>query len=163
MPNISPQLQAEIDALFPVLVEWAERVETEALKEGVPLNEHFKNTARAVRVRQPDAVRVLSVQSIPEPANRRIAELAARFGLSFAGSAGMTLGHAILVRYSHTNDERVITHELVHVGQYEEAGNIEAYLKVYVEQIIASDYQTMAFEVEAINETNRILGPPRIY
>jgi hypothetical protein len=97
MPNPPPQLLAEIRALFPLLVEWAERMEAKALTEGVPLSDQLKNTAKVLGIRQADAVRVLVVQNIPEPENRRIVELSARFGLSFSGSAGMTLGHAIFV------------------------------------------------------------------
>ncbi len=135
MPNLPPQLQAGIKALFPVLVEWAEKMEARALTEGVPLGDHLKNTAKVLGIRQPDAVRVLVVQTIPEPDNRRIVELSARFGLSFIGSAGIMFGPAIFVLGSFANDQRVLTHELVHVRQYETAENIEAYPRVYVRQI----------------------------
>jgi hypothetical protein len=87
MPNLPPQLQAGIKALFPVLVEWAEKMEARALTEGVPLSDHLKNTAKVLGIRQPDAVRVSVVPTIREPDNRRIVELSARFGLSFSGSA----------------------------------------------------------------------------
>jgi Domain of unknown function (DUF4157) len=161
MPNIPPQLLAEIQVLIPVLVEWAERMEAKALTAGTPLNDQLKNTAKRLGIRQPDAVRVLVVQNIPEPENHRIVELSERFGLSFSGSAGMTLGHAIFVLGSSANDQRVLTHELVHVRQYEDMENISPYLNGYVQQIVVSGYQNMPFEVEAANETNRILGPPR--
>ena len=163
MPSLPPQLLAEIRALFPALVEWAERMEAKALTEGVPLSDQLKNTAKGLGIRQPDAVRVLVVQNIPEPENRRIVELSARFGLSFRGSAGMTLGHAIFVLGSSASDKRVLTHELVHVRQYEKTENIGAYLKVYVEQILVSGYHDMPFEVEAVTEANRILGLPRYW
>jgi hypothetical protein len=161
MPTIPPQLQAEIQQHFPSLVTWAERMEAEALSQGVPLNKILKDTAQWLRIRNPDAVRIYPVQSIPEPANKRIVELAAGFGLSFSGSDGMTFGHAIFARHQCAQDNRLLTHELVHVRQYEKAPSIGAYLDVYVKQIIVCGYQKMPLELEAVNETNRIWGIPR--
>jgi Domain of unknown function (DUF4157) len=163
MPNLPPQLLAEIRALFPVLIEWAERMEAKALTEGEPLGDELKNTAKVLGIKQPDAVRVLVVQKILEPESPRIVELSARFGLSFSGSAGMTLGHAIFVLGSSANDRRVLTHELVHVRQYENSKNIATYLNDYVQQMVLSGYRNMPLEVEAVNETNRILRHPRTY
>ncbi|MFY9987937.1 MAG: hypothetical protein WAK31_24480 [Chthoniobacterales bacterium] len=162
VPNLPPQLLAEIRALFPVLVQWAERMEAKALKEGAPLSAQVKDTARVLGIAEPDAVRVLAVHTI-EPENKRIVELAGRFGLSFAGSDGMTFGHAIFARHYRVGDQRLLIHELVHVRQYEKAQTIGAYLNVYVEQILAFGYQNMPLEVEAVTETNLILGRTRTY
>jgi hypothetical protein len=64
MARITPQLQAEIQQLFPSLVAWAERMESEALSKGIPLNDILKNTAQVLGVKSPDAVRIYLVQSI---------------------------------------------------------------------------------------------------
>jgi hypothetical protein len=100
------------------------------------------------------------VQSIPEPNNKRIVELAAGFGLFFSGSDGMTFGHAVLARHQCAQNNRLLTHELVHVRQYEKAPSIRAYLQRYVQEITAFGYQNMPLEIEAVNETNKIWGIP---
>jgi Domain of unknown function (DUF4157) len=161
MPHLTPQQKAEIQQLFPSLVDWVERMEAQALAQGVPLDSALKNTAQAVRVQKPDDVRIYSVQRIPEPENKRIVELGASFGLSFANSAGMTFGHAIFVRREHTQDKQLLTHELVHVRQYEKAPSIGAYLSVYVQQLTDVGYEKMPLEVEAVQETLNIWGPPK--
>jgi Domain of unknown function (DUF4157) len=161
MPRLTPQQQAEIKLLFPSLVEWVERMETEALSHGIPLNDILKNTAQVVRIQKPDEVRIHAVQSIPEPNNKRIVELAASFGLSFSNSAGMTFGHSIFVRREYAQDNRLLTHELVHVRQYEEAPSIGAYLSVYVQQLTDVGYEKMPLEDEANRETTNIWGPPK--
>src|ERR1700751_1387086 len=160
MPTIPPHLQVEIQQHFPSLVTWAERMEAKALSQGVALNKILKDTAQWLGIRNPDAVRIYPVQSIPEPDNKRIVELAACFGLSFSGSDGMTFGHAIFARHQYAQDNRLLTHELVHVRQYEKASSIGAYLPLYVQQVMAFGYQNMPLEVEAVNETNRIWGIP---
>jgi transcriptional regulator with XRE-family HTH domain len=95
-----------------------------------------------------------------EPDNKRIVELAASFGLSFSSSDGMTFGHAIFARHQCSQNNRLLTHELVHVRQYESAPSIGAYLAMYVQQSVAFGYQNMPLELEAVNETNKIWGIP---
>jgi hypothetical protein len=67
MAKLTPQQQAEIQALFPSLVAWAEEMETKALSEGTPLSDLLKARTASLGIRKIDAVRVLSVNSIPEP------------------------------------------------------------------------------------------------
>jgi hypothetical protein len=163
MAKLTPQQQAEIQALFPSLVAWVEQMEAKALSEGTPLNDLLKNTAAVLGIKGIGSLRICAVNAIPEPDNPRIVQLASEFGLSFAESAGMTFHHAIFVCHSHSQDVRILTHELVHVRQYEQAGSVAHYLQKYVKQIIDFGYQNMPLEREAVSETDRLLGPPRTY
>ena len=157
MAKVTPEQQAEIQALFPSLVAWAEQMETKALSEGMPLSDPLKGIASIFGVKQIGTVRMYKDDIIPEPDNPRIVQLAATFGLSFADSAGMTFGHAIFVRHSHAQDFQLLTHELVHVWQYEQAGSIARYLQEYINQLVNYGYQNMPLEHEAISETYKIL------
>jgi hypothetical protein len=46
---------------------------------------------------------------------------------------------------------RLISHEFRHVAQYEVAGSIEAFLPVYLAQIVEAGYEAAPFEVDARN------------
>jgi hypothetical protein len=163
MAKLTPQQQAEIQALFPSLVAWVERMEAKALSEGTRLSELLKNTAAVLGIKGIGSVRICAVNAIPEPDNPRIVQLASGFGLSFAESAGMTFRRAIFVRHSHSQDIHLLTHELVHVRQYEQAGSVAHYLQDYVKQLTDFGYQNMPLEREAVSETYRLLGHPRTY
>jgi hypothetical protein len=102
MAKLTPQQQAEIRTLLPLVVSWVEGKERETLDNGVPLNDLLKNTAMVLGIKQISSVRIRAVDVIPEPDIPRIVQLAHEFGLSFAQSAGMTFGHAIYARHSHS-------------------------------------------------------------
>ena len=161
MANLTPQQQAEIQTLFPSLVTWAEQMQTKALSEGIPLPEPLKNVATILGIKKIDQVRICQVNAIPEPDNPRIVRLAAGFGLSFSDSAGMTFSYGIFVLHSCAQDYSLLTHELVHVRQYEQAGSIKRYLEEYVRQLATHEYQNMPLETEAMHEAIRIFGYPR--
>jgi hypothetical protein len=159
MPNLTPQQQAEIPSLLPILIDWAERMEEKALSEGVVLNKVLRDAAAILKIKDIDAVRILAVPSIPEPDNQRIVELGTSLGLPFSKLGGITFGHAIFVVRSQAQNNPLLTHELVHVWQYEQAGTIARYLPVYVEQLIRFGYQNMPLETEAVRGSANIWGP----
>jgi hypothetical protein len=84
MAKLTPQQQAEIRTLLPLVVSWVEGKEREALDNGVPLNDLLKNTAMVLGIKQISSVRIRAVDVIPEPDIPRIVQLAHEFGLSFA-------------------------------------------------------------------------------
>jgi hypothetical protein len=156
MPNLTPQQQAEIPTLLPILIDWAERMEQKALSEGVALNKVLRDAAAILKIKDIDAVRILAVPSIPEPDNRRIVELGTSLGLPFSNLGGITFGHGIFVQGPLVQDNELLTHELVHVRQYEQWKSIPEYLSIYVEQLAQFGYQRMPFELEAIAETAKM-------
>jgi hypothetical protein len=160
MPNLTPQQKAEIPILLPSLIDWAERMEKKALSEGTALNKILRDAAAILKIKDIDTVRILAVPSIPEPDNQRIVELGTSLGLPFSNLGGITFGHGIFVRRSSVQDNALLTHELVHVRQYEQWKSIAEYLPIYVQQLIQSGYQRMPFELEAIAETAKIWPPP---
>ena len=61
---------------------------------------------------------------------------------------GLTLGYSIFIVNGHVND-RLLSHELRHVQQYERAGSIAAFLPTYLSQIVDLGYENAPFEIDA--------------
>jgi hypothetical protein len=53
MPNLTSQQLAQIPTLLPILVNWAERMETKALAEGIPLTKILQDTAKILGINAP--------------------------------------------------------------------------------------------------------------
>jgi hypothetical protein len=49
MALVNPQLQKQIEELFPLVVAWVEEVEKEALEKGEPVLPPFEATAEGTR------------------------------------------------------------------------------------------------------------------
>jgi hypothetical protein len=94
-------------------------------------------------------VRVLVVDAIPLPDEPHLKAAAMQVGLSQAWAAGMTLGHAVLVRRGYENDVRLLSHEFRHVAQYEAAGSVRAFLAVHLEHLAKYGYDDAPFELDA--------------
>jgi hypothetical protein len=60
----------------------------------------------------------------------------------------VTFGHAIIVRQGHLTN-RLLSHELRHVFQYETAGSIAAFLPVYLQQLVTVGYAKAPYELDA--------------
>jgi hypothetical protein len=159
MALVNPQLQKQIEELFPLVVVWVEQLEKEALEKGEPVLPPFEATAEALGIRQIDKIRVWKVDTMPTPENPQIPALAERFGLSIADSGGLTLGHAILVLRSQATRGNLLAHELVHVRQYEQAGSISLFLKRYVAELVQFEYENMPLEREATREAAKYFAP----
>ena len=65
-----------------------------------------------------------------------------------ADTGGLTAGHGVIVRRDRANNPRLLTHEFVHVAQYERLGR-EGFLREYIQQIAARGYPNAPFEQEA--------------
>jgi hypothetical protein len=141
-------LVAELPQLLPLAVEWAEGQSRAALARGLPLDARFGAVARSVGVAQPDLVRIAHVGVLPFPAHPRLRAAARQAGLLAPGTVGLTLGHAILIVDGH-DSPRLLSHELRHVHQYEQAGSIAAFLPVYLSQILDFGYEAAPLERDA--------------
>ena len=58
------------------------------------------------------------------------------------------MGYGVIVRVDCTRNLRLLTHEFVHVAQYERLGR-EGFLQEYIQQIAAHGYLNAPFELEA--------------
>ncbi|MBV2129714.1 hypothetical protein [Arsukibacterium indicum] len=61
---------------------------------------------------------------------------------------GLTLGYGIYIKQGYLT-RRLLSHELRHVHQYEQAGSHEAFLTRYIGDIIRFGYLDSPYEVDA--------------
>ena len=141
-------LRAELPALLPRAIAWAEAASAEAAASGRPLDRRETAIARRVGVRRPERVRVAVVAEMPVPADPALATAAGQTGLLGPGAAGLTLGHAVLIRRG-CESPRLLAHELRHVHQVERAGSLAAFLRDYLGQIVEHGYHDAPLEAEA--------------
>jgi hypothetical protein len=88
------------------------------------------------------------VDQLPLPEEPALRAAALATGLIGPQMAGLTLGHTIFVLRKHLSN-RLISHELRHVHQYEELGSIAKFLPLYLEQIATVGYENAPLEIDA--------------
>lgn len=145
---MNPDLAALLPALLPRAIAWAKTEEQAGLAVGTSLSAAGLELARIVGVRHPEKIRVCVVDALPLPRERDLREAALQAGLLGPGMAGLTLGHTVFVRSGHGNS-RLLRHEFRHVYQCESAGSIDAFLPVYLAQIVQFGYEYAPLEQDA--------------
>lgn len=140
--------ESDLPGLLPKAVEWAQRQEAHALEVGRPLSEEMTGVARRMGVVSPESVRILAVESLPQPGDPKLRAAAEETGLLGPGMIGLTLGYAIFLAANHET-VRLVSHECRHVYQYESHGGISDFLPLYLGQVVRYGYQNAPFEVDA--------------
>ena len=140
----------ELLALVPKAVVWAKEQSARILKEGNSLSSAESKIAETVGVMHPELVRIFEVASLPIPTDPELREAALYLGLLGPAMVGITFGHGIYICVGKRTD-RLLSHELRHVAQYERAGSIEDFLPTYLEQVAAFGYAKAPMEVDARN------------
>ncbi|MGA3130226.1 MAG: hypothetical protein ABSD59_05460 [Terracidiphilus sp.] len=129
-------------------VAWAEAQSRSASEAGHPLDATGLALAERVGVQRPELVRTQLVDALPLPDGPTLRQAALQTGLLGPGMVGLTLGYSIFVMRGHMNP-RLLSHECRHVYQYETAGSIAAFLRVYLQQIATVGYQNAPLEQDA--------------
>jgi hypothetical protein len=135
----------------PVVAKLLADTEAEVLVSGRPLDADELALARELGVKAPERVRVGVRERFPMPADRRFVEAAAELGLIFGTDVevGRTQGYAILLKPTAANSRQFLSHELVHVAQYERLGGIEPFAREYLIELLVLGYQRAPLEQEA--------------
>ncbi len=141
-------LKAVLSQLLPGAIAWAEAQAARIGGSGRPLDAEEIRLARNVGVAQPERVRIVTADSLPLPEDPALRAAALQTGLLGPAMAGLTLGHAIFVRRGHRT-RRLLSHELRHVHQYEQAGSIANFLPGYLQQIVEFGYAAAPLEQDA--------------
>src|SRR3954471_4800779 len=134
---------------LPLATAWVEAHEETILANGVPLTAHQAFDAHLAGVKNPQRVRVMKTEFIPPPANPILARANDELGLVSPMTAGITFGFGIYLREDMWGDRPLLVHELVHVGQYERYGSIDAFLKDYLHECLTIGYPHGPLEREA--------------
>ena len=141
-------LQSVLPVLVPKAIAWAHAQAADAARMGNPLQDTELEIARQVGVARPERIRVAVTTRLPQPEDPELKQAAEQSGLLGPNMAGLTLGYAIFIRYGQYS-VRLLSHECRHVHQYEQAGSIEAFLRVYLEQIATVGYSNAPLEIDA--------------
>ena len=142
------ELAAALPRLLPLAIPWVQSQEANALATGRPLTVTELALANAVGVRNASRVRIKLVNQLPKPTHPELRVAAEQTGLLGPNTAGVTFGYAVFIRHGFDTN-RLVSHELRHVHQYEAAGSIAAFLPVYLAQIVSVGYEQAPFEVDA--------------
>ena len=141
-------LAAALPRLLPLAIPWVQSQEANALATGRPLTVTELALANAVGVRNASRVRIKLVNQLPKPTHPELRVAAEQTGLLGPNTAGVTFGYAVFIRHGFDTN-RLVSHELRHVHQYEAAGSIAAFLPVYLAQIVSVGYEQAPFELDA--------------
>ena len=149
IPVLAGNVESQLPLLAPRAVDWAQRMEADSMRNGAALSPAVIRLAREQGVRDVSRVRIVVVERVPLPDDQLLRAAALRVGLSQETASGITLGYAIYARRGEENDVRLLSHELRHVAQYEEAGGIAAFLARHLVDLARAGYEASPFEVDA--------------
>jgi hypothetical protein len=153
-------LLTSLQVLLPVAHAWAEKQELIILEQGAPLTEPQLVDARRAGVAQPEKIRVVCVEHLPQPENEDVMFIARNIGLFSSRSVGITIGYGICLRHGFWDDRAVLVHECVHVGQYEKLNGIRPFLNAYLRECVDPGYPFGRLEQEAILISRDICKSP---
>lgn len=136
---------------------WARYHERRILRLGEPLDDIGHRDATCLGVSHPEHIRILCLDTIPNPFRRLMGPLERRTGLCITDAAGLTLRHGIFVTTPHRGDRALIAHELVHTRQFEQCGGHLTFLTEYIHQCLLHGYHNAPLEQEAREDSAVIL------
>ena len=139
----------EIISLIPKASVWVEEQETFILANGIPLSEKQRLIASKIGIKNIDKIRLLQVESIPEPEDSNLNETNKVLGFISSDTLGITYQYGIYIRQDFWENESLIIHELTHILQYEKLGGIADFLNQYIKESIYYGYDKSPLEIEA--------------
>jgi Domain of unknown function (DUF4157) len=143
---MSLDLRAALPEFLQLAVEWATATSANGAGTGTPLGARGIELARKVGVMNPEQIRVVAVDQLPQPAHPLLHQAASQVGL--LNGTGLTLGQTIFL-CRRDGRAQLLAHECRHVAQYEMAGSIAAFLAVYLEQLVSVGYANAPYEIDA--------------
>lgn len=144
---LGARLLAEL--LAPAIAIWSWSQERFILRQGSPLTDQALTFAQRLKITQAVNIRILAVPSIPLPLPSWLLRLADRWQIGCPKPAGMTLGHGIYVIEAWSEDFSLLSHELVHVLQYQRCGGHWHFMRDYLRQCLFFGYEAAPMEIEA--------------
>jgi hypothetical protein len=143
-------LLTSLQIFLPVAHAWAEKQEVIILDGGIPLTEVQLADARKAGVTYPEKIRLMPVETLPQPENEDAMFVAKHIGLFSEKSVSLTLGYGIYIQQDFLHDRPKLVHEFVHVSQYEKLDGIRPFLNAYLRECIEPGYPFGRMEQEAI-------------
>jgi hypothetical protein len=151
---IGPEKFSQMEKMISLSIAWAEGQSARILENGELLRPEELELAEAAGVAHPEKVRILEVESLPLPDDEELKQAALSAGMLGPNMVGLTLGHGIFIVRGHRST-RLVSHELRHVFQYEEAGSIANFMPKYLEQLVSCGYANAPLEIDARKHEQR--------
>ncbi len=151
--------QEEFDTLYPLALDWAQRQELMVLGIGIPLAPRQLTKARLAGVQQPERVRIVAVDKVPLPEDAGLRAASLRTNIVTHACRGISFGYGIILRVDAWGDQELLAHLLVHISQYERAGSLPEFMKLYFdERLDAAGFGVGPLEIEARNVARKIVS-----
>lgn len=134
--------------IMPLAIDWARSKSAEILAIGEPLTTAEIELAKQMGVDRPELIRLQMVEHLPMPEHPLLAQAAISTGLLGPSIVGLTLGYGIYICRGYRTSP-LVSHECRHVYQFEQAGSIDAFLDVYLQQVSQHGYAGAPLEIDA--------------
>jgi hypothetical protein len=132
----------------PVVHAWASWQAARGHRRGRPLSQAEREVAMAVGVSEPERVRLMLVDRVPIPGTAWLERIARRLDLPGPDVDGLTLGETIFIRRTALS-LALLAHECRHVRQYEAAGTLGRFLRLYLQEVARHGYHDAPMEADA--------------
>jgi hypothetical protein len=139
---------SSLQLLGPRAIAWVKDQERRAMLVGKPLKPAGIKLAIDVGVGYPERIRVCVVPALPIPDEADLRQIAIQ-EMRLPHMTGLTLGYAVFVRNGSETSKKLLRHEFRHVSQYEVAGSIDAFVLMYLMEIVQYGYDDAPFEKDA--------------
>ena len=140
---------AKFDLIVQLMVNWSGQWQQHILKHGAPLDDKGIQDAKCVLIAAPEKVRVLEVPNVPMPPQRLLYSTLVKSGVFSLDACGLTLEYGIFLKTGALPLQYWLTHELVHVAQYERMGGLALCQRQYLQECLRVGYEQSALEQEA--------------
>lgn len=146
---MNQKIAANFDLIVQLMCNWSEQWQQHILRHGVELDAEQISRARCVGVARPEDVRVLYVPNVPMPHYKLLHETFVSSNLFGLNAHGLNLMYGIFLKNDCFPREYWLTHELVHVAQFERLGGLGEGMRQYLKECLTDGYERSALELEA--------------
>jgi hypothetical protein len=123
--------QQWLQEVLPQAIDWVRSQEGKYILEGQHLTDREMAIAKSMGVLQPDRIRIIPTEHFPMPAVQPLRDELISLGFDSTKLIGLTLGYTILINLKANQGKWLLSHEFVHVTQYERMG-LEIFLEQYL-------------------------------
>lgn len=134
--------------LLAAATDWVKQQQKQITIRGRSLTVAEQHIAKHVGVASTDRVYLYEVVTIERPNQPELAALCEQYSFLTEDTIGLTLGYGIYIKQGYLT-KRLLSHELRHVYQYEQAGSAEAFLSRYIGEIMQFGYFDSPYEIDA--------------
>ena len=140
---------AQFDLIVQLMINWSNQWQAHILRHGTALDADALEDARCVGIAAPEKVRVLEVPNIPLPSQQLLHTTLVKSGVFSLDACGLTLEYGIFLKTGGLPIDYWLTHELVHVAQYEQMGGLAGCLPQYLRECLTDGYEQSVLEQDA--------------